>query len=496
MIVMNKRKHAVLIVVVVSLLAAGLIYFDAKLINRAQQTAQGPQNSQTAGIETGSTVNRTAGAVAGNSLENTSSSSSQTAPEDMQSETLLNNETITVGYNTPEYELELKLCENTDRKTFIRLQYYLNGAGTINELDEGELPELAGIFENREKEQGNKEAFKIGQALLNPVRSQLYLLIQGAPLGAYTQTSFYMVELNDMSVKKLFSYPGLYGKMAFNKDFSLLAYSFGDPPHLSNLQEDNLVEVFNCTSGEYVIKDSRDQSGNILGKNSSPDYLYDYEFEAWQSVNVLRLRQAVRPKKDVDSGLTQTGVLYDIKNNLLLNLDGSELKTTAAGGDTKASAASGTGGAGGSDLNVSGDKTETGSAINTDADVQEKVADSEPVKVLKSFYLYLTSESDYPKAMQLLDSSFKLRLDMLKQFGVNELSKSDIDADSASVYRELLKAAKFDTIAKEVTKDGISTVTYYQIFGLSADSQIRQPMSAQLKKSDNVWKIILIEDGV
>lgn len=492
---MNKGKLAGFVVVAVLMIAAVLVYFDTRLINKVQQAVQESSNTQAA-TYTGSTVSQTEGTVAGSSMDNSAAVSTQTENEAMQTELLVNNETITVGYNTPEYELELKLCENGESKTFITLQYYLNGAGTLNELDEGDIPELAGIFESREKEKDNEQAFRISQALLNPVHSQLYLLIQGAPLGEFTQASLYMVELTDMSVKKLFSYPGLYGKMAFNNDFSMLAYSFGDPPILSYYQEDNLLEVFDCISGEYVIKGNKDKSGNIPGKNSSQDYLYDYEFEAWQSVNVLKLRQATRPMNDLDSGLTQIEVLYDIKKNLLLNPDGSELKPNVVNVDTAASSSDRTADTSISDPVISGDKTGTGSAINADDDLQGKIDGSEPVKVLKSFYAYLSSEIDYTKAMKLLDGSFKLRLDMLKQFGVDEITKSDIDADSASVYSELLKAAKFDTIAKEVTKDGVCTVTYYQILGLSTDSQIRQFMSAQLKKYNKVWKIILIEDGI
>lgn len=489
---MYKGKLAVLVAVVVLLFAAGLVYYDTRLI-RAEQTAQA-QNTQTAGM--GNLINQTEGVETGSSTQNTVPESSLITLEELGSKTLTKTEAVTVNGNSPEFEMELKLCENTDKKTFIRLQFYLNGAGVDQELDEGELPELAGIFENREKETGNTEAFKIAQALLNPVYSQLYLLIQGAPLGAYTQTSLYLIELNGMSVKKLFSYPGLYGKMVLNKDFRLLAYHFGDPPHLSNFQEDNLVEVFDCTSGEYVIKGNRDKSGNVLGKNSSPDYLYDYEFESWQSVNVLKLRQAMRPKNDVDSGLVQIEVLFDIQKNLLLHLDGNEQKFIVADGATAASDATGTAGTGGSAASVAGDKTTTDTAINADANNQGKMADSEPVNVLKSFYSYLASEKDYTLAMQLLDSNFRLRLGILEQFGAKEIVKSDIDADNASIYSNLLKAAKLDTITKYVQKEDISTITYYQILGLNAETQIKQPMLAQLKKFGKTWKIILIEDGI
>ena len=480
---MDKRKLFIAAAAVVVLIAAIFVYFDSGLINRARQTGQEPQDTQNTAPVSESTAQQASGT--GTGMQDTAVSQEQTLPE--ESEVLLNEEKVAVSNNTPEYDLDLKLCRSSSGKTFIRLQYYLGGVGTVNELDEGSLPELEGIFENREKEKGSTEAFKIGQALLNPVQSQLYLLVQGAPIGAYTQASMYMVKLEDMSVKKLFSYPGLYGKMSFNKDFSLLAYSFGDPPHLSSFQEANLLDVFDCVSGEYVIRASRTPSGEILGKNSSPAYLYDYEFAAWHSAGILKLRQAISLKTDVRSGITQTEVLYNIKQNLLLNLDGSEQKPETAGSGT-AAASSGA-------IAAGGDSTGTGGAIHTGNGTGGNKEDSDPVKVLKSFYSYLGSEKDYSKAMELLDSGFKLRLGMLKQFGVEEISKSDIDADSASVYSQLLKAARFDSIKGEAVKDNICTITYYQVLGLSEDSQVRQPMSAQLGKSGKVWKIILIEDG-
>ncbi len=494
MIVMGSRKATVLIIMAALLLATVLIYYDARLINNARQAAQEPQNTQTADSKTDSLAGNTEGTVAGSSFENTVYGTSQATTGDMELNMLIKDEAVIVDGNTPEFELELKLAENTDKKTFLRLQYYLKGISVINELDNGELPELTGIFDNRDKERGNTEAFRIGQALLNPVHSQLYLRIHGAPLGAYTQASLYMVELNDMSVKKLFSYPGKYGKMALNKDFSLLVYSFGDPPHLSNLKEDNLVEVFDCADREYIIKGNRDKTGNVLGKNSSPEYLYDYEFLAWRTVDVLKLRQAARLKNDADSDMTQIEVLYDIQKNLLFNHDGSELKQTAAGGVSVTPGSPDRPGADISDTNAV--MAGTGSAIVADTNTQGKTAGSEAENVIKSFYSYLAAENDYSKALQLMDDNFKLRLNILKQSGVDEISKRDISAEGVSLYSNLLKAAKLDTITKSEMKGGICKVTYYQILGLSADSQIRQLMSAQLKKTGNVWKIIIIEDGV
>ena len=499
---MNKRMTTLFIAAAILLIVMSLQYFE-RLSDKKQQSGQASiENVQTNHTGTANSFSSDADTEYSNTEDN-DTSDDQTAVEAIQQEAFILNEKIEVENNTPEYELEMRMCEDRENRTFIRLQYYLNGVSTVNELEKGELSELSGTFETQAKTDSTADVFRIGQALLNPVHSQLYILIQGVTFNAYTQTSLYLVELGDMSVEKLFSYPGIYGKMTFNKDFSKLAYSFGDPPYLSNFQEDNLLEVFDCKNGEYIVKANRDKQGNIIGTNSNPAYLYDYEFTAWQSVHVLKLKQALRLKSDLDSGLMQNEVLYDIEQNLLLNTDGSEQEikaasasnSTAAAGTTE-SEASGTEGNSNnsSSSDATGDKTGTGSTGHpaTDAEVQ----DSEPLKVLKSFYTYLRSEQDYAKGMELLHNDFKLRLSMLKQFGADEITKNDINSEDASLYSELLKTAKFDTIEKEVTGNDISTVTYYQILGLSTESQIRQLMSAQLKKSEKVWKIILIEDGI
>lgn len=490
---MGKSKVTVVIFMVVILLfAAVLVYFDARVIDKTQQTAHEPVNTG---------VSAVAGTTGGNADSGADSSAEGAGPESAgiptagtESEEPVKTEKIDISGNTSEYGMELRLCESGDGRTYLNFQYYLNGIAKTDELDEGELPELSDIFESREREQADS-AFRVGQALLNPVHSQLYLLIQGAPLGAYSQTAFYLVNLGDLSVKKLFSYPGLYGKIACNKDYSLLAYSFGDPPHLSALQEDNLIDIFDCKSGEYIIKNSRDKSGNILGTNSNPDYLYDYEFESWQSGGVLRLRQAARRKNSADQGMTQTEVLYDTDRNLLFLPDGSQQKLNSS--SPQAEAAAGIGAQDSHDAALPDKESKNGADKNPGEEdgVGAGMMDSEPVKVLRDFYSCLSQEDKYAEAMMALDDDFQLKLAMLKQFDAEIITKSDISLDSASAYSELLKAAKLDTITKAETKEHVCAVSYYQILELAPDSRLRQFMSARLKKTDEAWKIILIEDG-
>ncbi|MGE5614242.1 MAG: hypothetical protein ACM3XR_07530, partial [Bacillota bacterium] len=94
-----------------------------------------------------------------------------------------------------------------------------------------------------------------------------------------------------------------------------------------------------------------------------------------------------------------------------------------------------------------------------------------------------------------------LRMSMLSRFGIDEVTKSDIDkeyeADNASLYSNLLKAAKLDRVTgSRVSGDGTAVITYYHTLSLSGDSEIRQKMSAELRKTGEGWKIILIEEGL
>jgi hypothetical protein len=484
---MDKKKLVIPITLAVIAVVLIFVIFDTSLFKTAQQASLDSTGTLTTVTDLAQTQAQSDSSAIESGRQTDQTNDVPVTSVDNGEEALINDEKVDVSYNSPEYELSLELCENSDKKTFVRMQYYLNGSATVNELDEGSLPELAGIFESRAKESGSTEAYRIKQALLNPAHSQLYLLIQGAPIGGYSQSCFYMVDLEDTSIKKLFSYPGLYGKMAFNKDFSLLAYSFGDLPAMSVHMEDNLLDVLDCSTTDYIIKGNTLTNSRKIGSNSNPDLLYDYELETWQSVDLLKLKQAVRPLKDLNSGLTQTEVLYDIRKDLLLNPDGSEQKLPVKDSEMKAERVP--------DKQAPGTSAGTGGAIGKDTDAQGKTADSEPVKVLKSFYSYLGSENNYAKAMQLLDDSFKLRLQMMRQFGAEELIKSDIDEESASVFSDILKSAVFKTLSEETTKDKSSTIKYVQILGAGTDAQVEQQMTARLEKTVKAWKIILIEDG-
>jgi len=290
------------------------------------------------------------------------------------------------------------------------------------------------------------------------------------------------VDLNDMSVKKLFSYPAKYGKMYFSRDFSKLAYSFLDPPKTNMYQEDSVVEVFDCVNSEFLIRGSRKADNSVIGKNSAPDYIYDYTFEGWQSPGVIKLAQIARPSGNTGSEPVRSEVLYDIEADLLLNLDGTEISPAGTVGDDGGSA----------------EENGPDDAGGTDTDDVSQPDRNEPVEQLKLFYRYLGSDADYPKAMLMLADDFVLRMGLLTQFGVNEIHKSDIDAnqESAAMYAELLRAARFGSLVGVSIPDGdTAEISYIHTIGLTEDSQFSQEMKATMKKQGANWVITLIEDG-
>jgi hypothetical protein len=448
------RKNFILIFSVAALLViAAVTYFTFNKAGINTGTVQAEQSS----------TEDTQAAVQEDAAVQTAASDApiETA---VQSEVLsiLKSEDIEVKLNSPEYDLKVSLYEDSSKQTFLKLEYYIEGVGTVNEIDSAGIPEIKDIFEKRSKSP-ESNAYKIMYAYLNTKFSKLYLFINNNVLEDIVQTSIYTVNLQDSPVKRLLSTQGKFTVPAFNKDLSLLAYSYFDSPLSSVFQEKILFEVIDCKTDDFVIKGSRDKAGSRIGNDRDSNSVYDYSFISWKSNNSALLKQGVWSKSDAATITdTQTDVLFDIAKNRFFNTDGSEIKPDDSNmvkpGSTKAP------------------------------------AESEALKVLKSFYAYLSSENDYSKAMELLDPDFKLQLELLKQFGTDYIIKSDIDVGEASIYGDILKAAKLDSIIKEEQKDGIYTIYYNQILAMNADSQIQQAMTAQIKKRNGSWKITLIKD--
>lgn len=451
------RKRIILAAAAVILLAAAVFTYISLSGDNTSVDKKEALGESTAASDTN---------VAAETVQAGDTAAVQTASTEMTEPEIIRSENVEVRYNSPEYDLKAILCEDSDKRTFIKLEYYLDGTGTTMEAASDKLPELNGIFEKRDNTGTPSGVFKVKYAYLNPGLSKVYLQIAGSSNNGFEETTLYSLNLKDYSIKKLFSNIGKYSDMNFTKDFTLLGYSFDDPPYLSVYKENTLFEILDCKSDEFKVNGSRTAPGKIAGTDRDPAFVYDYSFSSWKSNTVARLKQAMFSKKDaVAKPGSQSEVLYDVTKDMFLNLDGSPATTPA-------------------------------SATATGAGAEPVVkGGTEAAKVVSDFYSFLSSEKDYKKAMDLLDESFKLQLGMLRNFGVTEIIKSDIDSDSASMYSDILKAAKLDHIVKTELADGIYTVYYYQMISLNADSQVKQALSAQIRKEKNIYKIILIKDA-
>ncbi len=384
----------------------------------------------------------------------------------------LKTEEIKVVNNSPEYDLSMVLTEDSLKKTSLALEYYYEGSGVVKTFDSTAIPEIEGIFENRAGNDSTEVSYRIVNAYLNVKLARVYFIVNGKGNVDSVQSDMYVIALADAKMKKIFSNMGKYGAMAFSKDGKYLGYSYNAPAGSKAIQESSFLEVIDCNTDELVIKNSRTKDGKI-GTNMEPEAVYDYTFTAWYSNNTVRLKQ----KPVSEEKAAEAEVLYDISRNLILDKNGNVIsfeKAAEAGETTKVT--EGTKGAEG---------TEAG----------KPSTESTALKTLKDFYACLGSENDYPKAMELLDDSFSIKLAIFKQFGISELTKSDITAKDATMFSDMLKAASFDTVVSEESGDEAVTIYYYQNMALSTENQVRQPMSARVQKVEKGWKITLLQDA-
>jgi hypothetical protein len=379
---------------------------------------------------------------------------------------LINFEEIKVINNSPEYDLKVLLSKNSNGEEFISLEYYYNGVSISKELSSRQVPEIKGIFDKRAGESADKTGFRVKTACLNTKYSKLYLIIEVAVKQDFVDTSMYVVNLKEFAPKKLFSGTGRYTDIFFSRDFKYLGYSYFDSPAGSACRENSLVNIVRCETDEFVVRDSRNIKGELIGNIKDLKNIYDLSFVSWDSDTVAKLKMTVNPKdgNKVESAKKEPKeVLYDIEKNTLLSLDGSLLLE-----EDKAP-----------------EKQETDRQQN----------ESGSVATLKSFYSYLSSEEDYGKGLDLLDSEFTLEIGILQQFGIEVLTKKDIDLKSAPMYAEMLRLARLDTIVKEDSTESSSTIYYYQVFSLSeAGTELKQPLIAHLKKIDEKWTILEIKE--
>jgi hypothetical protein len=370
---------------------------------------------------------------------------------------IIKKETIKIENNSTGYDVNATLNEDSSKATFIKLEYYLAGESRSSTFDSKAVPELADIFSKRANDTAKKDAYRIRNAYLNIKLAKVYLVIYGKQYSKTIQTTLYVINLTDSSIKKIFSNNGKYGSMFFNKNGKYMAYNYDDPLESSILQENTLFEVLDCSKDKLVVKNSRSSNGKRIGPNVYPNSVFDFTLLVWNNENTVKLLQKT-VLKDKNGKKIEKQVFYNIPKNQFVNADGNAVNTTSQ-------------------------------TVSTNT-----TKESDALKTLKTCYTYLKSEKDYTKAMTMLDDKFSLKMGILKSFGIEELVKSDLDIENASVYRDIFKSASFDTFVKEEIKDGNVTVYYYQRMGSDPSKQVRFPMCARIVKSDKGWKILSLQD--
>jgi len=467
-IAVGKRKQVFAITGAVLVFAVALLIFDSILLKKSRQASEQEGSRESTAVDISSEAD-----------DEDAFGPVDAAGEPVQEdERLLYIEWVNVGHNTPEYGLELSICARIDRSRFIKIKYYKDGASTEERLTEEDIPELS------------EDLFRISQALLNPVYSQLYLLVKDNSSVTEARSTLYRIDLNSMSVSSLSSYIAGFGEILFNKDFTFMAYSFKNKPPANGFQENKLLEVYDVKAGEYTIRASRDKDNNLLGKSEGQGALYNYELIGWEGPFVLRLVQSELSGAELDKQNAGAVVLYDIEKNEIEMGDGSSINGDSGKGPSK----DGEGAQSGEEQDDGKDTKDVG----TKNSASKQTRDSEQASVLKEFYRCLGSPEDYQKGLTLLHPGFKLRLGILRQFGIEEITLRDIESnrDNANVYSELLRGAKFDIIADEAQKGDVYVIRYYHKLSLGAQPDVRQLMAAHLVKHEKGWKIILIEDGI
>lgn len=446
------KSNKVLIILLLLAICAGVYFLmNSDFLNKnsekkQQDLANGTVQSQKAAMDETSTVSSTIPTESATSQENTYQ--------------IVRTEDIIIEYNTPEYDIKAAMFEDESKAVYLRFDYYLDGESRTVTLDSLVVPEIMDIFINRDANSDNIQGYRINSACLDTKLAKLYMTINGKGFNDMVEMSFYVFNLDDGTIKKIFTNTGKYGKMTFNKDYGFIAYSFDDPPESSILQETTLLEVVDCATDTMLVKNSRTADGERIGPNIEPKTIFDFTFISWITEDVVKLKQKT-VLKDKNGKLNENDVLYDIKRNLFVNADGSAAKAES----------------------------------QTQEDIPAHSAESGALKTLKAFYTCLSGEKEYPKAMALLDDKFTLKMEILKSFGVEELLKSDIDVQSATGFSDILKSSSIESIVKEQEKEGAVTISYYQNMNAGSGSQIRMAMAAVIKKAGKGWKIVSLQDA-
>lgn len=456
---------AVLVIVAVSA-AAVFLYFTGKggiTVDFRQSSAQTqvqPSNGKQGG------ANDEAGTAVTTEMHGDTGLEDPTAHDPAEAAVkLVHTEEIEVGNNSPEFDLKAWLCVEEGGRTYLKLEYYVDGASAMQEYDQTLLPELKDLFFLRASlASTDSEAYQINRILLNPRHSKVYAVITGSAKLKGADVALYSLNLAEGTARRLVSLTGKISGLFLNRKMSYLGFSYAAAESQSISGEKSFLEIVDCAADSLVVHQNRDGKGKPIGQNRETKLAYDLELKAWKTDSVLQLLAETHPV----AGNTPAGsgkpfeLLYDLARNLFLNPDGTAMQPAA----------------------VTPKPGET-----------PQPSKHEALDTLKLFYLYLASEKDYSKALDILDNDFRLELDLLKQFQVEELRKSDIDLDSASLFSDLLKSARMDMVVKEeAASSQETTLYYYQQISLDAQSQVKQALAATMRKNGGQWKILRIQE--
>jgi hypothetical protein len=127
----------------------------------------------------------------------------------------------------------------------------------------------------------------------------------------------------------------------------------------------------------------------------------------------------------------------------------------------------------------------------------QKMFESEPVKALRKFYEYASSDILYKKAYDMLDENFFIRLGLFKQLGITEVEKADMSVEKFPQYSSLFKTAYLKSIQKEDTIKNNSTILYTHSYTLGdEEEEVIQTLVVTLKKIKSNWVLTSIVEEV
>lgn len=393
---------------------------------------------------------------------------------DENSTKIVKSENIDVIGNSLEYDLKAATYENEAGNILIKLEYYLDGVGTVEELSQEQLPEIKDMFIKREG-QASKKGYRIKQLYLHAKKAKVYLIIEGKDFGDEVETSIYSYTLGSGKPERLFNTRGNFSGPLFNRDMSYMAFSC---IITENNEEASLLQIVECETDEFIVNSNRTAKDTPVGKKTEDGRKQDYLLVSWHTGKIVRLNLIIRSQGQhkIREGLSEAKeVLYDFTQDIFYDLDGKPLNDS-------------------DDNENSLQKSESENIQKEQTTLKEE---SECIKALKEFYSYMSSQNEYQKAYDMLDENFVMQMNLLKQFGIAELRKQDMDIYSFPLYAHLFKSARIESIvSEEMLDDSLTIIYFFQTFASEgSNEEIRMPVVFRMKKFETDWKILQITDG-